>query len=118
MDDDEIEALQPHIHVLRERGYTVTPATNGEDGIALLTNSDVQYSAILLDLVMPGKDGMATLDAIRTIDAQIPVVLVTQSSDEQFVEVALGKQVTDFLVKPIGVAQIASTLKRILDQPR
>ena len=114
--DDEIEALQPHIRVLRERGYTVTPVTNGEDGIALLTNSDTQYSAILLDQVMPGKDGMATLDAIRTINAQIPVILVTQSSDEQFVEVALGKQVTDFLVKPIGVAQIVSTLKRVLDQ--
>ena len=116
--DDEIEALRPHIHVLRERGYAVTPVTNGDDGIALLGNGDTQYSAILLDQVMPGKDGMATLDAIRTIDAQIPVVLVTQSSDDQFVEVALGKQVTDFLVKPIGVAQIASTLKRILDQPQ
>ena len=97
--DDEIDALQPHIHVLRERGYTVTPATNGEDGIALLTSGDTQYSAVLLDQVMPGKDGMATLDAIRAVDRQIPVVLVTQSSDEQFVEVALGKQVTDFLVK-------------------
>ena len=116
--DDEIEALQPHILVLRDRGYAVTPATNGEDGIALLTRGDTQYSAILLDQVMPGKDGMATLDAIRTINTQIPVILVTQSSDEQFVEVALGKQVTDFLVKPIGVAQIVSTLKRILDQPQ
>ena len=114
--DDEIEALQPHIRVLRERGYAVTPVTNGEDGIALLTDSDTQYSAVLLDQVMPGKDGMATLDAIRTINAQIPVILVTQSSDEQFIEVALGKQVTDFLVKPIGVAQIVSTLKRVLDQ--
>ena len=114
--DDEIEALQPHIRVLRERGYTVTPVTNGEDGIALLTNGDTQYSALLLDQVMPGKDGMATLEAVRTIDAQIPVILVTQSSDEQFVEIALGKQVTDFLVKPIGVAQIVSTLKRVLDQ--
>ena len=92
--------------------------TNGEDGIALLTRGDTQYSAILLDQVMPGKDGMATLDAIRSINTQIPVILVTQSSDEQFVEVALGKQITDFLVKPIGVAQIVSTLKRVLDQPQ
>ncbi len=116
--DDEIEALQPHILVLRERGYTVTPVTNGEDGVALLTNGNTQYSAVLLDQVMPGKDGMATLDAIRAVNSQIPVILVTQSSDEQFVEVALGKQVTDFLVKPIGVAQIVSTLKRVLDQPQ
>ena len=116
--DDEIEALQPHILVLRDRGYDVTPATNGEDGIALLKRSNAQYSAILLDQVMPGKDGMATLDEIRTMNPQVPVILVTQSSDERFIEVALGKQVTDFLVKPIGVAQIVSTLKRVLDQPQ
>ncbi len=116
--DDEIEALQPHIRVLRDRGYDVTPVTNGEDGIALVARGETEYSAILLDQVMPGKDGMATLDAIRAINAQVPVILVTQSSDEQFIEVALGKQVTDFLVKPIGVAQIVSTLKRVLDQPQ
>ena len=44
--DDEIEALQPHTLVLRDRGYAVTPVTNGEDGIALLTQSETQYSAI------------------------------------------------------------------------
>ncbi len=114
--DDEVEALLPHRHSLEKRGYNVTPATNGEDGIELLKQTDNQYDAILLDQVMPGKDGMETLDIIRTINAQVPVILVTQSSDDRFVDVALGKQVTDFLVKPIGVAQIASTLKRVLDQ--
>ena len=114
--DDEVEALLPHRHSLEKRGYNVTPATNGEDGIELLKQTDNQYDAILLDQVMPGKDGMETLDIIRTINAQVPVILVTQTSDDRFVDVALGKQVTDFLVKPIGVAQIASTLKRVLDQ--
>ena len=114
--DDEIEALRPHRQFLENRGYDVTSATNGEDGIALLKQVDAQYDVILLDQVMPGKDGMATLDGIRAIDGQIPVILVTQTSDDQFIDVALGKQVTDFLVKPIGVTQIASTLKRVLEQ--
>ena len=114
--DDEIEALLPHRRFLETRGYDVTPATNGEDGIELLKQHKTGYDAILLDQVMPGKDGMETLDVIRTINTQVPVILVTQSSDEKFVDVALGKQVTDFLVKPIGVAQIASTLKRVLEQ--
>ena len=114
--DDEIEALLPHRRFLETRGYVVTAATNGEDGIELLKQQKTVYDAILLDQVMPGKDGMATLDVIRTINTQVPVILVTQSSDDKFVDVALGKQVTDFLVKPIGVAQIASTLKRVLEQ--
>ena len=114
--DDEIEALRPHILFLQERGYDVTPATNGEDGIALLKRGDKQYSAILLDQVMPGKDGIETLAGLRAIHPQVPVIFVTQSSDDKFVNNALGKQVTDFLVKPIGVAQIATTLKRVLEQ--
>ncbi len=114
--DDEIEALLPHRRFLENRGYVVTPATNGEDGIELLKQKNNIFDAILLDQVMPGKDGMATLDIIRTINTQVPVILVTQSSDDKFIDVALGKQVTDFLVKPIGVAQIASTLKRVLEQ--
>ena len=114
--DDEIEALLPHRRFLEARGYVVTSATNGEDGIELLKQQKTGYDAILLDQVMPGKDGMATLDVIRTINTQVPVILVTQSSDDKFVDVALGKQVTDFLVKPTGGAQIASTLKRVLEQ--
>ncbi len=113
--DDEIEALRPHIQFLSERGYNVTPATNGEDGIALLKEGNIQFEAILLDQVMPGRDGLQTLTALRSVNRQIPVIFVTQSSDDAFVDVALGKQVTDFLVKPIGVAQIAATLKRHLD---
>lgn len=114
--DDEIDALLPHRRLLETRGYEVTPATNGEDGIEILKQNKKGYDAILLDQVMPGIDGMATLDSIRTINTQVPVILVTQTSDDQFIDVALGKQVTDFLVKPIGVAQIASTLKRVLEQ--
>ena len=86
--------------MLRDRGYAVTPVTNGEDGIALLTRGDTQYSAVLLDQVMPGKDGIATLDAIRTINTQIPVILVTQSSDEQFVEVALDQTPVSYTHSP------------------
>ena len=61
--------MLPHRHSLENRGYNVTPATNGEDGIELLKQNDNQYDAILLDQVMPGKDGMETLDIIRTINA-------------------------------------------------
>lgn len=114
--DDEIEALRPHILFLEERGYAITPATNGDDGIAHLKQRDTDYSAILLDQVMPGKDGIQTLEELRAINSQVPVIFVTQSSDDTFVNNALGKHVTDFLVKPIGVAQIATTLKRVLEQ--
>ena len=112
--DDEVDALKPHILLLREKSYDVTPVSNGTDAISLLQES--YYDAVLLDQVMPGQDGMATLDRIREINPILPVIMVTQGSEDQLVDEALGKRVSDFLVKPIGVAQIASTLKRVLDQ--
>ncbi|MCZ6675918.1 MAG: response regulator [Candidatus Poribacteria bacterium] len=114
--DDEIDALQPHILFLREKSYEVTPVSNGADGISLLKES--HYDAVLLDQVMPGQDGMTTLDQIREIAPILPVIMVTQNSDDQLVNEALGKRISDFLMKPIGIAQIDSTLRRVLDQTK
>ena len=112
--DDEIDALKPHVLLLHEKGYDVMPVSNGADGVALLQES--YFEAVLLDQMMPGQDGMATLAQIREIEPTLPVVMITQNSDDKLVNEALGRRISDFLVKPIGVAQIVSTLKRILDQ--
>ncbi|HHZ89973.1 TPA: response regulator [Candidatus Poribacteria bacterium] len=114
--DDEIDILEPHICSLREKHYSVTPVSNGADAVAIIKES--HYDVIILDQMMPGQDGITTLDQIREVNSTIPVIMVTQISDELFVEEALGKQIDSFLVKPIGVAQIVSTLKRVLDQDR
>ncbi len=114
--DDEIDALKPHILFLHERSYDVTPVSNGADAISLLKAS--RYDAILLDQMMPGQDGMSILDRVRKFDRTVPLIMVTQCSDDSLVNEALGKRVSDFLVKPIGGAQIASTLKRVLDEAK
>ena len=114
--DDEIDALKPHILFLNEKSYDVTPVSNGDDAISLIRAS--RFDAILLDQMMPGKDGMAILDQVRKFDPTVPLIMVTQCSDDVLVNEALGKRISDFLVKPIGGAQIASTLKRVLDQTK
>lgn len=112
--DDEIELLTPHIMSLNDKGYAITPASNGGDALSLLKEN--QYDAILLDQMMPGQDGMTTLELIREIEPTLPVIMVTQISDEEFVNEALGKKINDLLLKPLNAGQIASTLKRVLDQ--
>ena len=112
--DDEIELLSLHIMYLHDNGYEVTPSSNSKDALQLL--KEEQYDAILLDQVMPGQDGMTTLEFIRDIEPTLPVIMVTQMSDEKFVDEVLGRKVDDFLVKPLNGGQIVSTLKRVLDQ--
>jgi CheY-like chemotaxis protein len=60
--DDEIDLLKPHILYLEGKGYAVTPATNGEDALSMVTASP--YDVVLLDEMMPGMGGLATLAAI------------------------------------------------------
>ncbi len=114
--DDEIDALKPHILFLSEKSYDVTSVSNGDDAISLLSNH--RYDVVLLDQMMPGQDGLTALDRIREIDPTLPVVMLTQCHDDLVVNEALGKRISDFLVKPIGAAQVALTLKRVLDQTK
>ncbi|MCX7835640.1 MAG: bifunctional response regulator/alkaline phosphatase family protein [bacterium] len=111
--DDEIELLRPHIYFLQERGYEVETASNPEDGIVRLKEQN--FDAILLDQMMTGKSGLDILPTIRETKPNVPIVMVTQSEDEDLIEHAFALQVSDFLVKPIRGSQILAVLKRILE---
>lgn len=111
--DDEIELLRPHIYFLQERGYEIETASNSEDGIARLKEQN--FDAILLDQMMTGKSGLETLPALREVRPNIPIVMITQSEDEDLIENAFALQINDFIVKPIRGSQVLAVLKRILE---
>ncbi len=110
--DDEIESLKPHIMLLEERNYKVTKATNGMDAIELVEAKD--FDVIILDEMMPGLDGLATLSQIKTINSTVPVVMVTKSEEENLMDQAIAKDITDYIIKPINPSQILMSIKKIL----
>lgn len=114
--DDEIDLLRSHIMFLGEKGYAVRPAASGDDGIAALRTE--RFDLILLDETMPGKSGLETLQEIKEIDANIPVVMITKNEAEDLVEQAIGMKIDDYLLKPVNPLQIYSAAKRILDAHR
>src|SRR6185503_10804849 len=88
--DDEIDLLRPHIRFLEQKGFAVTPVPNGEDALAELGRG--RYDVVLLDEMMPGMGGLATLDAIKARDHAVPVILVTKSEEESLMNEAIGKR--------------------------
>lgn len=112
--DDEISLLKPLILLLKEYNYEVTGVSNGEDGCTLLEQRT--FDLILLDEIMPGKDGLATLKIIKEINPNIPVVMITKSEEEAMIDKAYTRGVQDFLVKPLKPQQLISTCKRILER--
>lgn len=112
--DDEIEFLRSHIMFLETRGYSVTPVFSGDDAIHLMRQSPDLFDIVLLDEQMPGKGGLATLAEIKEINADIPIVMVTKSEEEQLMEEAMGKKIDGYLTKPVNPSQILLVCKRIL----
>jgi CheY-like chemotaxis protein len=111
--DDQIDLLKPHLIFLEEKGYTVTGVPNGDDAIALLEKEP--FDVLLLDEMMPGKNGLETLIEVRAIRQDIPIIMITKSEEEDLMNKALGYSVQDFLVKPVNPVQIFSAIKRLFE---
>ncbi|HLR37705.1 MAG TPA: response regulator, partial [Chitinophagaceae bacterium] len=114
--DDEVDSLKSQILFLENKGYQVAAMSNGYDGIEHLKDNTVD--AILLDETMPGMTGMETLEGIRTVNQQIPVIMVTKNEAEDVMEDAIGRQINDYLIKPVNPNQVLLALKKNIDNKR
>lgn len=112
--DDEIELLRPHFLFLEQRGYKVTPISNGDDAVSLVRRE--RFDLVLLDEMMPGKDGLETLQEIRQVNARLPIVMVTKNDEEEVMDQAIGRRADDYLLKPVNPTQILAAIRRILDR--
>ncbi|KGN90270.1 chemotaxis protein CheY [Porphyromonas crevioricanis] len=108
--DDEIDLLRPHILFLEAKGYDVTAVNSGLDALEALREQD--YDIIFLDEMMPGLTGLETLLRIKALKAHIPVVMVTKSEEEQLMNEAIGRSISDYLIKPINPNQLLLSLKK------
>lgn len=114
--DDEIDLLRAHIIFLQEKGFEVVTANNGSDAIELVRKDF--FDIIFLDENMPGLSGLQTLNEIKTIDPNVPVVMITKSEEEDIMDEAIGSKMADYLIKPVNPNQILLTIKKNVDQRR
>ena len=108
--DDEMELLRAHLLFLEKKGYEVVTVTNGTDAIEECRKRT--FDLVLLDEMMPGLSGLETLQRIKEITPQVPIVMVTKSEEEDIMNQAIGQQIADYLIKPVNPNQILLTLKK------
>ena len=114
--DDEIESLQSQKLFLENKGYDVQTLTNGFEAIDFVRDHAVDV--VLLDETMPGITGLETLQKIKEVNSQVPVVLITKNETENLMDDAIGSQITDYLIKPVNPNQVLLSLKKIIDNKR
>ncbi|HSL90029.1 MAG TPA: bifunctional response regulator/alkaline phosphatase family protein [Ignavibacteriaceae bacterium] len=111
--DDEIELLRSHIIFLSEKGYDVDSATNGEDAVSMIRNTN--YDLMFLDEMMAGMGGLETLAKIKEFKPNLPVVMITKSEEESLMNEAIGGKIRDYLTKPVNPSQVLLVCKKILE---
>ncbi|MEL7157020.1 MAG: response regulator transcription factor [Actinomycetota bacterium] len=99
---------------LHQAGFAVVEATDGETALARFDQH--QPAAVVLDLGLPGMDGLDVVRRLRTV-SDVPIVILTARSDETDRVVGLELGADDYVVKPFGpkelVARIRAVLRRV-----
>jgi len=99
--DDEREVRQVLQEFLVGRGYDVVQAASGMDALAILQAE--RLDLVLLDLAMPGMDGMETLKRITALGAPVPVIMVTANADIGLTSKLLALGAADYIPKPFDL---------------
>jgi len=109
--DDEAP-MRKYLSVnLRARGYEVLIASDGTEALKLA--AEHQLSLIILDIMMPGPDGMEVLAALRR-DLNIPILMLSARGREGDKVTALDQGADDYLTKPFGVAELLARVRAAL----
>lgn len=96
--DDDTSVLETTAVLLREHGYSVISCENAKDAMAKLRENKVDV--VLTDIRMPEVSGLELLEEVRSINMDIPVILMTAYAELDVAVSAMGKGAFDFIVKP------------------
>lgn len=98
--DDEPGVCEYLREFLEAKGYAVTTASSGVEALTAVDRA--RPHLVLLDILMPGMDGLEALQRILEIDPTIGVIMLTSVDDHQMVKKAVGKGAYDYITKPIN----------------
>lgn len=112
--DDEEHILELLSYNLESNGFRVLTAESGEEGLEILRKEAVDL--VLLDIMLPGMDGLELLKRIRKnpVTAELPVIMLTAKSEE--INKVLGLEVgaDDYISKPFGIYELVARVKAVL----
>ncbi|HOG45584.1 MAG TPA: response regulator transcription factor [Anaerolineae bacterium] len=113
--EDEVKIARLVRDYLENAGYRVLTAHRGDEGLALARSE--RPDLIILDLMLPGLDG---LDLCRTVrrDSQVPVIMLTARADEADRLIGLELGADDYIVKPFSPREVVARVRAVLRRAR
>lgn len=113
--DDDAVVRRTTARMVEALGFSVLAAPSGEDGLARYREAPGRITAVLLDLTMPGLDGVATLQALRQVDPTVRVLVMTGYSEAEVSRRFAGGAPSGFLEKPFHLADLRNRLRAVIE---
>ena len=113
--DDEAAVRQITEQTLQLFGYRVVLAADGIEAVATYTRTRGEIAAVITDLNMPVMDGFATIQILRRLNPQLPIIATTGLAVENQLSRVTELGITHFLRKPCTAEALLKVLKDVLD---
>jgi two-component system response regulator MprA len=112
--DDEAAVRESLRRALQLEGYDVELASNGDEALHRLTRNDLEPDAIVLDVLMPGTDGLEVCRRLRRAGRSVPILMLTARSDVEDRVAGLDAGADDYVVKPFALEELFARVRALL----
>ena len=116
--DDEESIRRSLAGLLSDEGLEVATASDGEAALASLREEGADFDVMLLDIAMPGRDGMQVLEEVRAQWSELPVVMMSGHGNVETAVRATRLGAFDFIEKPLSAEKLLLTLQHAIDNRR
>lgn len=112
--DDELEILKSLGEILNRFGYTVIARTEAQSALAVVRDG-AKIDLVITDYRMPGMDGLEFLNALRQMDASVPVIVLTAYGAVESYLKSLSLGVFEYISKPIKAKELGRVVQAAID---
>lgn len=114
--EDEAAIRDGLADVLVYHGYRVDAVGDGREGLAKALSG--KYDLLLLDVMLPGRDGFSICDEVRKVDRDQPIIMLTAKTSDEDIVNGLTLGADDYIAKPFAIAQLVLRVKAVLRRSR
>jgi DNA-binding NtrC family response regulator len=112
--DDEDMVRELCASMVERLGFDVLTAADGEEAIRIFQEHAGKICCVILDLTMPRKDGMETLEELKSMDEKVRVILSSGYNEQETTQRFLGKGLAGFIKKPYRLERLRAELDRVI----
>jgi PAS domain S-box-containing protein len=113
--DDEAGTIQVEELMLKELGYKVLAALSGHEALVLYKDNMVDLDLVALDMIMPEMNGKDTYEALKKINPNVKVLLVSGYSLNKQIEELMHRGCNGFIQKPFDIVQLSQKIREVLE---